>query len=322
MSAPVVHTEQLSIGYPGPKVVQANLNLELHTGQLVGLIGPNGCGKSTLMRTLGGLQTPLNGTVRLNNQDLQKLSLNEIARTLSIVTTERIGGNFSITELVALGRLPYTAWHGKLSDLDAKAVQDAIEKTGLQSLKDRKLPTLSDGQRQRAMIARALAQDTSIILLDEPTAHLDLPTRVETMLLLQKLAHDLNKTIIISTHELDLVMQFSDQLWVLSEEHAIATGTPEDLALQNVIGTVFDSNQFSFAPDQARFIVQQEKGKAIQVEGPALEVLWTQKALQRKGFDPYALSAERIITVAVNDTTTWKLEDQSFQSIEALLNAL
>ena len=213
MNRPAILTaEQLTIGYPiaGKPAgkVAGPFDLQLRGGELVGLLGPNGAGKSTLVRTLAGIQPTLGGSIYIGGDRLEKLRPADLARKVSIVLTERVeAGNLLVRALVALGRYPYTGWFGRLSKEDEVKVQEAMEMTDTLSLADRSLHTLSDGERQKVMLARALAQDTPLIILDAPTAHLDLPNRVELFALLRRLTRDTRKAILLSTHELDLALQ-------------------------------------------------------------------------------------------------------------------
>lgn len=247
----VLRADDLTIGYRhagrADGVVAAHLNLSLQRGELVCLLGPNGAGKSTLMRTLAGLQPPLGGKVWLDGDEPSALPARELARRLSIVLTERVDvGNLSAQELVALGRHPYTDWWGNLTAHDAEVVRWAIRAVGAVSLADRPVQELSDGERQKIMVARALAQEPLLIMLDEPTAFLDLPRRVELMGLLRSLARQTGRAILLSTHDLDLALRSADRLWLLSVEGKMATGAPEDLVLSGAFQETFASEGVAF----------------------------------------------------------------------------
>lgn len=251
---PIISTRELTIGYlrkKTPYPVQDSLNVNVYRGELVCLIGPNGCGKSTLLRSISGLQPVLKGDIFIEGLPLQKQRLKEKAKLIALVLTDKVEvSNLTVYELIATGRNPYTDWLGKLSEIDKQKVQTAIGQVHLDGYESRYLNELSDGERQRAMIAKALVQDTPVILLDEPTAHLDLPNRVEIMILLRNLARETNKAIILSTHELDLALQSSNKLWLMSPEcGGIIIGTPEELIHNNSIQKVFANHSFSFAGD-------------------------------------------------------------------------
>ena len=200
----ILETNSLEIGYKRRRETHSvlkDINLTLKLGELVCFLGPNGVGKSTLLRTMAGIQRPLHGHVMVDGQSLSNFSLNEKAKYISLVLTGRTGGNLTVKELVSLGRHPHTHWSGKLNSEDIQKIEDAIEKTHMELLQNRKLYTLSDGQLQKAMIARALAQDSAIMILDEPTAHLDLNNRMEIMDLLHSLNAEEQLTIIMVTHD-------------------------------------------------------------------------------------------------------------------------
>ncbi len=285
----VLQTEQLSIGYRhtgrAETVVSSNLNLCLRRGELVCLLGPNGAGKSTLMRTLAGLQPALSGDVLLDGDRPAELSARELARRLSIVLTERVDvGNLSTRDLVALGRHPYTDWWGNLTQHDEEVVRWAVRVVGAASLAERPVLELSDGERQKVMIARALAQEPLLILLDEPTAFLDLPRRVEVMGLLRNLARHTGRAILLSTHDLDLALRSADRLWLMSATGEVQTGAPEDLVLSGAFERVFASEGVSFDPYTGSFHIVREAAGIVHLHGEGMPVLWATRALEREGF--------------------------------------
>ena len=286
---PLLTARNLSIGYKIGKrnnPISEALDLDLWPGQLVCLLGPNGAGKSTLMRTLSGLQPMLAGTISIDDQPLQKLKPVDLAQKLSLVLTERIeAGNLTVTELVALGRTPYTGWLGSLTDLDKEKVGRAMEATDTIRYANRRMTELSDGERQKVMLARALAQDTKLILLDEPTAHLDLPNRVEMMRLLHNLARQTNKAIMLSTHELDLALQAADKLWLMHPDGKLITGVPEDLVLNGSFEAAFTKNGFHFDKNTGTFMIHKEASSTpVYLTGNSNLLFWTKRALQRENF--------------------------------------
>jgi iron complex transport system ATP-binding protein len=209
-------THDLAIGYAKPLI--SNINLTLQKRSMTCLVGANGTGKTTFLRTLAGLQRPLSGVVEVDGKAISTLSPAQISRLVSVVLTDKVADSLiTVNELVAMGRMPYTGFLGRLSDDDQKIVADAITRLGIDNISDCRLQEISDGQRQRAFIARALAQQTPIIILDEPTAFLDFRSRAEVMELLQHLAHDDGKSVLLSTHELDLAEKFGDWYWVMEE---------------------------------------------------------------------------------------------------------
>jgi iron complex transport system ATP-binding protein len=227
--------ENLNIGYTERrktiKAVMTGLNASLYSGQLTCLLGANGVGKSTLLRTLSSFQSPLSGRILLEGQPLSDYSTHQLSRLISIVLTGKPRvRNMTVAEMVGLGRSPYTGFWGRLSVKDREVVEKALGLTGITVLKDRFIQTLSDGERQKMMIAKALAQQTPIIFLDEPTAFLDFPSKVEMLLLLRRLAHEMDKTVFLSTHDFELVLQVADVLWLMDAERGLSAGSPKELA--------------------------------------------------------------------------------------------
>jgi len=287
----IISTHDLEIGFPtrgarkSKKVVASEINVALQKGQVVCLLGPNGSGKSTLIRTLSGLHSPLKGSIFLSGKNLSQFSIRQTARKISTVLTDRVTiGNLSVYELVSFGRSPYTGWFGSLTPKDNEIIEWAIESTGIKPFIDRDVMHLSDGERQKVMIARALAQDTSSILLDEPTAHLDLPNRVEIIRLLRKLAHETKKGILLSTHELDLALKAADNLWLINMEGEVFTGTPEDLVLDGTFESVFEQDSFDFDRTTGSFTLHQPTKEIIYLFGDEVAVFWTRRALEREGY--------------------------------------
>ena len=216
-----IRLENLSIGYfgkKGKKEVARGISANLYAGELTCLIGPNGIGKSTLLRTLCAFQQKLGGKILIEGRELSEHQDKELSKKIGVVLTHRPQiQNMSVEELVSLGRSPYTGFWGKLEKKDKKIVEEAISLIGIENLKDRMIQTLSDGERQKVMIAKAIAQQTPIICLDEPTAFLDFPSKIETMQLLQRLCRDKGKTIFLSTHDLELALQIADRIWLMQK---------------------------------------------------------------------------------------------------------
>lgn len=282
MAESILQTHDLCIGY-APITVAADLGVELFKGELACLLGPNGAGKSTLMRTLAGLQKPLAGAVFLKGRDLRELTERARARLLGLVLTERVDvGNLSAYALVALGRYPHTGWAGRLAAADEAVVRWAMDAVGARNLAGRNVGELSDGERQKVMIARALAQEPAVLLLDEPTAFLDLPRRVEIVQLLRRLAGDRNRAILLSTHDLDLALRCADRLWLLPPGGPLQTGAPEDLVLSGAFQRTFADVEFD--PAKGSFHLAQEPEGEIGLVGDGLHALWTGRALERAGF--------------------------------------
>ena len=255
----ILKTENLTIGYTSKKedtVIASNINLELHQGELIGLVGANGIGKSTLLRTLTNVQEVISGSITINSKNLKDYNALDLAKALSLVLTESITSkNLSVFELVALGRQPYTNWVGTISEADILIVNTALSQTNLTDLKDKKCYELSDGQLQKVMIARALAQDTSIIILDEPTTHLDMYHKAYVLKLLQRLAKETNKTILFSSHEIDLAIQLCDTLIVMTKD-GIITDTPKNLIKQGAFNSLFPEDLIVFDEGTGSFRVK------------------------------------------------------------------
>ncbi|NDV46438.1 ABC transporter ATP-binding protein [Paludibacter sp. 221] len=312
----------LSIGYSKKKnnyTVQSDLNLELKAGELVCLIGPNGSGKSTLMRTLSGLQKALKGDVLIDEKNITTLSQNEKALLISMVLTDRVDiDNATVYDIVSLGRYPHTSWWNGISKNNDEAISNAIRMVHLEHKTLSPLSELSDGERQRVMIAKALAQDTPIILLDEPTAHLDLPNRVEIMLLLHKLAHQTQKGILLSTHELDLALQAGDRIWLMDLQKGVKSGIPEDLVLNGSFNETFESKNYFFNPSNGNFSMNYDLEKSVSVSGDKTRMYWTLRALARAGYKVIPEAAIRIV-ITENE---WVVQDKKVSNIENLLNVM
>ena len=230
----MIELHNLTVGY-GEKAILSDINQTLEPGRLVCLLGSNGVGKSTILRTLAGFQPPLSGEVLLDGKDLSSLSLSQRSKTVSIVLTERVGVPYmKVADLVGMGRSPYTGFFGKLTKEDRQIIGEAIEMVGISSLAERTIDTLSDGERQKAMLAKALAQQTPVILLDEPTAFLDFHAKISMLRLMQKLAHETNKIILMSTHDVEMALRLSDLLWIV-QDGKIQTGTTASLTESGIL---------------------------------------------------------------------------------------
>ncbi|MFZ4454713.1 MAG: ABC transporter ATP-binding protein [Bacteroidales bacterium] len=285
---PLLELNNLSIGYVDchpHKVVHESINLTLKRGEFTCLLGMNGAGKSTLLKTLGGFQPQLSGDILLEGKSLSDYSRKELAKKLGVVLTDRVTtGNLTVYELVSFGRYVYTDFFGRLSTEDHKVVGDALRCVGIESFANRNLLELSDGERQKAMIAKAIAQVTPLIILDEPTAFLDLSSRVEIMLLLRKLAAEEGKTVLLSTHDLDLALQLSDKIWIMAKRREIACGVPEDLALAGTFNSFFDKDNLSFDLVSGSFKINSSSEKEVSIQASGETLIWLEKALCRKGF--------------------------------------
>ncbi len=259
-------------------------NIQLQKGQLTCVLGVNGSGKSTLIRTLTGIQKPLEGEVNLSDKRIKDYASRKLAKKLSVVLTDPVVvKNMQVYDLVAMGRFPYTNGWGHLTKADKSKIDWAITTAEVTTLTNQPLYELSDGELQKALIARALAQDTPLMILDEPTSHLDIPNRIMIMRLLRKLARDNGKTILLSTHELDLALQMADQLWLMLGKKII-TGVPEDLVLSKAFEQTFRKEGETFNRQTGSFQVHTPWRKSIRVQGDPTGVFWTKRALEREGF--------------------------------------
>ncbi|MBN2596103.1 MAG: ABC transporter ATP-binding protein [Marinifilaceae bacterium] len=283
MNKNLLHIRNLSIGY-GSKIVAGNLSAIIPSGELICLLGSNGTGKSTLMRSICGFQPVLGGLILIDNQEVHQLNEKELSKQIAVVLTDRVVvPNANVQELVGYGRSPYTGMLGRLNAADKIIVARAMEQCGIAHKKDSLLTSLSDGERQKAFIAKALAQDTPLIILDEPTAFLDLPARVEIMQLLRDIANTSGKSILMSTHDLDLALQLSDRLWLLQNGGPLITGSPEDLLLKNAFQKMFQHKGVVFDNKTGLFKVMHTQHSQVAVKGHGFEYVLLRRALSRKG---------------------------------------
>jgi len=327
---PIIQTHQLSVGYKSgsqTRTIITSLDIAVSRGELIGIIGQNGIGKSTLLRTIARLQEPLNGKVTIYGQTIDSFSRNEFAQKVSFVSTEIVKLNHcTVRQLVSFGRSPYTNWFGQLSSNDEALVSEAIEMVGLTSLAGRYINEISDGERQRVMIARTLAQDTDIIILDEPTAFLDMPNKYEVIHLLSELTRKKKKTILFTSHDLNIAMREADRLWLITPEKFL-DGAPEDLVLQHAISNLFDETRLKFDSRKGEFSIRRKPIGSCKLVGKGTAHIWTKKALERLGYDTENETYSIEITVEEKaGTTCWHLiqedDTQTFNSIYAMAGYL
>lgn len=290
LRAPAIETAGLSIGYAlkggKKKVLHPSLELALLPGEVTSLLGLNGAGKSTLLRTLAGFLPPLGGNIRVLGKPVSAYTTRQLSLTVGVVLTEKTNaGGITAYELVSLGRHPYTGFFGRLQENDHRIVRASLEAAGIGRKARQYVSELSDGERQKVFIAKALAQECPVILLDEPTAFLDVTSRLETMTLLRKLAAEQQKTILLSTHDLDLAVQMSDRLWLLSRTHPFVSGTPEELILSGRFGSFFEKENIRFDISTGK-LQQETTAIAVHLEGEMPAVYWVANALRRNGFLP------------------------------------
>lgn len=251
MSKETIRLEDLSIGYRGKKaevkVVASKIDATIRSGELTCLLGANGVGKSTLLRTLSDFQPKLEGKIFVNDREIDEYTDKELSRLIGVVLTHKVHiQNMSVRELVGLGRSPYTGFWGNLGKEDYRIVDNAIRQVGIGNLTHRMIQTLSDGERQKVMIAKALTQETPVIFLDEPTAFLDFPSKVEMMQLLRRLSRETDKTIFFSTHDLELALQIVDTVWMMDKHKGLTTGTPCELAAAGVLSAYIERKGILF----------------------------------------------------------------------------
>ena len=330
MKQPTITLTNLTIGYANQgntKEVVANITDNIYPGELVCLLGANGVGKSPLLRTLAGFQPSLSGEITLLGKNITGYTAKEIAHIVSIVLTHRPEiYNMTAYELVAVGRSPYTDFWGSLSNEDKKVIDQAFIDVGIASLKERYLHHLSDGEKQKVMIAKALVQDTPIILLDEPTAFLDFTSKVEVTQLLLKLARKREKSILLTTHDMELAFQVADQIWLFNRNKQLESGTPEDLAISGTFNQFFKNSGVSFDLESALFTLNRSITTYVNLKGQGDYLTLIEKALLRnnigidnnKELPTIELLSDSPLTITIKLTTNNTLHQVN--TIEALLS--
>ena len=315
----VLRATRLAVGYRRRSrrtPILTGLNLAVAPGELVAVLGANGIGKSTLLRTLAGLERPLAGTLQIDGRDCDRLAAAERARLVGVVLSERIWvGALPGRQMVALGRYAYSNWNGRLTPNDFAIVDWAIDAVGATHLADRDCRELSDGERQKLNLARVLAQEPALIVLDEPTAFLDVTARADLMALLRQLTRDTGVAVVASTHDLDIALRDADTAWVIGPDKRVATGAPEDLAARGVFAAAFPSRRDSPASDSDRHTVH--------ISGPAAAVELATTALQRERFRPVAdKSVAELAIVMAGEDGRWHTEHRGSEVTGASYAAL
>ncbi|QDH69651.1 ABC transporter ATP-binding protein [Marilutibacter alkalisoli] len=301
--------DELQIGYGRKLLATLPPRVRVEAGEFVCLLGRNGQGKSTLLRTLGGFLAPIAGEVTLHDSPVRSLRGVERARRIAVVLTERPQvGALGVTDLVEMGRQPYTGWAGVLTEKDRRIAATALEQVGGAHLAARTVDSLSDGERQRVMIARALAQQPDVMLLDEITAFLDLPSRVTIIDTLRRIAAEQGVAIILSSHDLELSLQTADRLWLLPGEGRFIDGTPEDVALSGAIGTAFDQENLMFSLDSGRFESSMAAHRSVYLEGDDVATLWLARALRRRGYGLSTQPAEAAHRITPVSSGRWRID--------------
>ena len=320
-----IRVERLTTGYTGRNgskvAVTGSLSASLHGGELTCLLGPNGAGKSTLLRTLSGFLPPLDGEIFIEGKRLSAHTPAELAKVIGVVLTERLHlNNMTVEELVGLGRSPYTGFWGRLSGDDRRIVNRSMELVRVDGMRGRMVSTLSDGERQKVMIAKALAQETPVIFLDEPTAFLDYPSKVEIMQLLLSLAHGEGKTVFLSTHDLELSLQIADRIWLVDKSKGVVTGTPEDLSLAGEMGRFFEREGVVFDLDAGLFRIDSRPEREIGVTGEGARLNMVKKALFRCGIRATDQAGSAGMIEVKPDSYTYK--GHTVLTIEELLSLI
>lgn len=327
----VIELNHLTIGYhKGMKKLHVleNINAGLQKGEMVCLVGENGIGKSTLLRTLCGIQPALSGGISIYDTPLQHYTSLQLARFMSLVLTDRIfAGNLTVNELVALGRHPYTNWLGNLTVEDREKVKWAMSISGIYDLRERIIGELSDGQFQKVLIARALSQDGDIIILDEPTAHLDLTNKISILKLLKDLSYQTGKSILMATHELEFSIQIADRIWMMLRDEPLISGTPEDLMLDKTFNKLIKHKDIEFDMGNGRFSIKNKTTWFCNLEGPPVVKFWTANALKRNHWGVSGTDQKiKILADERKGKYLWILKkndhSETYHKIEALINGL
>ncbi|HSA52299.1 MAG TPA: ABC transporter ATP-binding protein [Yinghuangia sp.] len=293
----VGHRVRGSFGRRRAQAVLTGLRAQARPGELTVLLGPNGAGKSTILRTVCGLQPSLAGSVTVAGRDVARTRPGELARLLAAVLTDRVdAGLLTAREVVALGRHPHTAAGGRLTSADRNAVERALADTGATGLAHRQLAELSDGERQRVLTARALAQDPDTIVLDEPTAFLDVPSKVALNLLLRDLARRGGRTVLATTHDLELALRVADHVWLVGRDAALHTGAPEDLVLSGALGAAFDTPHLAFDAALGAFTLRQDALARVRLNAPDELAPILTRALAREGIAVTDTDGELAVT--------------------------
>ena len=306
-----IKIQDLSIGYVSKndvKVVAQHITATIYSGELTCLLGANGVGKSTLLRTLSAFQPKLEGKIFIEGKEIDEFTDKQLSHVVSVVLTEKPDiRNMTVEELVGLGRSPYTGFWGTLTKDDKAIVSRAIHQVGIDALQGRMIQTLSDGERQKVMIAKALAQETPVIYLDEPTAFLDYPSKVEMMQLLFKLSRETDKTIFLSTHDLELALQIADKLWLMDKQKGVKIGAPEDLSLDGSLASLFSRKGIVFDQETGLFRLENETTRKIGLQGKGIRYIMAYKALKRIGIQADAKSVDEDKITILPDSYVLKL---------------
>ncbi len=325
----ILAIDSLKIGYRSGKrenVLLSPLTANARKGELIAVIGKNGIGKSTLLKTIAGLQPSLGGTISFAGKNISQYSRMELAMEVGYISTEAVKvSNMRVYDLVALGRFPHTNWIGLIDSMNHDIIMNSIEMTGMLALRNRFVAELSDGERQRAMIARIFAQDTDIMVMDEPTAFLDIGGKFEILHLMHNLSQKNNKAIIYSTHDLQMALSQSDKIWLLLDDKLIE-GAPEDLMIIGAFDHIFDSSPVQFNSEQGIFTFKNVSRGSIKLTGEGKFRHWTGKAIIRAGFVLSDHNTSKEVIIPFDNKGIWQYLSNGnkfeFESIYELINYL
>jgi iron complex transport system ATP-binding protein len=321
----IIELDSLEIGFISGKTKRLLLppfSAKARRGELIAVIGRNGIGKSTLLRTITGLQPSLNGSLLIESRDIRDYSRKELAEKAGYISTEIIRvSNLSVYDLAAQGRFPHTNWYGRIDPVNHEAIVEALSKAGMTDFSERMVTELSDGERQRAMIAMVLAQDAIIMVMDEPTAFLDIRSRFEIMHLLHQLTREKGKTIIFSTHDFDTAVSEADKIWLMLNDR-FSEGAPEDLILSGAINSLFDEAVVRFNSHNGTFMTGREIKGAIAVTGEGDLKFWTERAVVRSGYSVAKSGSSTSIFTPDKNNSSWRVKatgcSLSFNSLYSL----
>jgi len=312
---------KLGIGYQ--KTIQKDISADLYAGQFICLIGPNGIGKSTFLKTIANITPAISGNIFLNDRDIKSLSATEISKTIGLVLTDPIEGfNLKAIDVVQMGRYPHTGFWGKLNQDDLKIIEEVVQEVNIKNLVDRHFSELSDGEKQKVMIAKALVQQAPLLLLDEPTAFLDFPTKASLLVMLRNLAKQNQIGIILSTHDIELALKTADQIWLFPEANKLIKGVPEDLVLEGHINQVFHNDEMQFNQASGHFERIAKGNKSVNLQGDDTPMFWLSRALQR---NEIGISEQSDIKVRFSDQfiiDAPNLKTTTYSNIEEVLCAL
>lgn len=310
----ILSFDSLKIGYTSGKKAKPllpPLKASCVAGELIAVIGKNGIGKSTLLKTITGLHPMISGKILIDDHDLKDYSRLQLSAKVGYISTETVKvSNMKVYDLVSLGRFPHTNWFGAIDSLNHNAVMDALMKTGMTDFINRKITELSDGERQRAMIAMVLAQDAIIMIMDEPTAFLDISNKYEVIHLMRDLAQRRNKTIIYSTHDFNTAINQADKIWFITEGGLIE-GAPEDIMIRGSFKALFDESKVIFNTADGSFSIRNEFRGSITIKGEGINRYWTEKALARAGYSVTDSKSMMTVEVLSGPDPIWKWSTNS-----------